>query len=145
MGHSTMAKSQACLADSRLRSIPLGLGDSVSGSADCRNGTSCEARVVEAMGTRDDTAAAVCDGVDGKITGRCFELAPLHFVRIRVQGIEGSEISCLADSGSELNVTNSDVVSDLLLEPIGEVSLKGIIGRPVCAKLVQLHVQLADD
>jgi hypothetical protein len=52
----------------------------------------------------------LCDGVDGKITGRCFELAPLRFVRIRVQGIEGSEISCLADSGSELNVINSNVV-----------------------------------
>jgi hypothetical protein len=59
MGHSTMAKSQACLADSMLRPIPLGLGDSVSGSADCRNGTSCEARVVEAMRTRDDAAVAV--------------------------------------------------------------------------------------
>jgi hypothetical protein len=78
-----------------LRPIPLGLGDSVSGSVDCLDGTSCEARVVEAMGTRDDAAVAVCDNVDGKITGRCFELAPLNFVRIRVQ--EESEISSLAD------------------------------------------------
>jgi hypothetical protein len=31
------------------------------------------------------------------------------------------------------------------LESIGEVSLKGIVGRPVCAKLVRLRVQLADD
>jgi hypothetical protein len=31
------------------------------------------------------------------------------------------------------------------LELAGEVSLKGIVGRPVCAKLVWLHVQLADD
>jgi hypothetical protein len=69
MRHSKVAKSQACLADSMLRPIPLGLGDLVSGAADCRDGTSCEARVVEAMGTRDDAAVAVCDDVDGKITG----------------------------------------------------------------------------
>jgi hypothetical protein len=42
-------------------------------------------------------------------------------------------------------VIRSDVVSDLRFEPVGEVSLKGIIGKSVCAKLVQLHVQLADD
>jgi hypothetical protein len=106
MGYSTVAKRQACLADSMSRPIPLGLGDSVSGLADCRDGTSCEARVVEAMGTRGDAAVAVCDGVDGTITGRCFLLSPLNFVRIRVQGIEESEISCLVDSGSELNVIN---------------------------------------
>jgi hypothetical protein len=41
-------------------------------------------------------------------------------------------------------MVNSNVVSGLLLEPVGEVSLKGIVGRPVCAMLVRLQVQLAD-
>jgi hypothetical protein len=61
MGHSTVAKSHACLAASVQRLIPLGLGDSGSRSADCRDSTSCEARVVEATGTRDKAAVAVCD------------------------------------------------------------------------------------
>lgn len=32
-----------------------------------------------------------------------------------------------------------------MTEPIGEVSLKGIVGKPVCVQLMQLQVQFAQD
>jgi transposase InsO family protein len=78
-------------------------------------------------------------------SGRCFELAPLNFVRIRIKGMDTPSVASLVDSGSELNVIRSDLVSELPLESIGEVSLKGVVGKPVNASLVRLCVRLDDD
>jgi len=50
----------------------------------------------------------------------------------------------LADSGSEINVAKSDVFSQLNLTSVGSVQLRGILGAPNQANLVQLNIQLAD-
>jgi len=73
------------------------------------------------------------------------ELAKLKFVDIKVAGLPGVIISALADSGSEINVARSDVLSGVALTSVGVVQLRGILGAPVTAKLVRLHVQLADE
>jgi hypothetical protein len=142
--HLTMVKSQACLTGFAPRSIHVGPDEISSWPVNCHEGM-CDACVAEATDEHLDTAAAVCDSCVNKVDIRGLELAPLNFVCVRAQAICEPAISCLADSGSELNVIRSNVVSNLCWEPIGEVSLKGIIGKPVCATLVQLHVQLADD
>jgi hypothetical protein len=73
------------------------------------------------------------------------ELAELKFVNIRVAGLPCVVISALADSGSEINVARSDVLSGVDLTSVGFVQLRGILGAPVTAKLVRLHVCLADE
>jgi len=62
-----------------------------------------------------------------------------------VAGLPGVIISALADSGSEINVARSDVLSGVALISVGVVQLRGILGAPVPAKLVRLHVQLANE
>jgi len=73
------------------------------------------------------------------------ELAELKFVNIKVAGLPRVIISALADSGSEINVARRDVLSGVALTSVGIVQLRGILGAPVTAKLVRLHVQLADE
>jgi len=73
------------------------------------------------------------------------ELAQLKFVDIKVAGLPPVIISALVDSGSEINVARSDVLSGVALTSVGVVQLRGILGAPVTAKLVRLHVQLADE
>ena len=60
-------------------------------------------------------------------------------------GLPRVVISALADSGSEINVARSDVLSGVDLTFVGAVQLRGILGAPATAKLVRLHVQLADE
>ena len=64
------------------------------------------------------------------------ELAELKFVNIRVSGLPRVVISAFADSGSDINVARSDVLSGVDLT---------FVSASVTAKLVRLHVQLADE
>jgi len=54
-------------------------------------------------------------------------------------------VRSLVNGGSEVNVLRSDVISQLSLESIGEVTFKGIVGSPISAPLVRLRVQKADE
>jgi hypothetical protein len=133
---STVARSQACLTESIVRPLPLspcGLG---AKAADCQVSMSGEAPVDETVGS-----FAGAEGIGSKhravSSGRCFELALLNFVPIRIQGALAPSITSLVDSGSELNVSKADLVSDLPLEPIGEVSLRGVVGKPVNPQLIR--------
>jgi hypothetical protein len=117
MGHSTVVKSQACLAESMLRSIPvISPCDLSAVSVDFQAGTLYDAWVAEVTGSVAGLEVTECGRSEAR-SGRYFKLAPLNFVRIRI-----------VDSGSKLNVMSSDLVSELPLESIGEVSLKGVVG-----------------
>jgi hypothetical protein len=71
------------------------------------------------------------------------DLAVPKFVDIKTAGLNAS-VSPLADSGSEINVAKSDVLAQLDSTQVGNVQLRGILGAPSNAKLVQLNPQLAD-
>jgi hypothetical protein len=137
VGHSTVVKSQVCLAEPMLRPIPvLSQSDLSAESVDFQARTSDDAWVAEVTGS---VASKVTEcGRSEARGGRCFELAPLNFVRIRIQRTDTPSVTSLVDSGSKLNVIRSDLVSELPLESIGEVSLKGVVGKPVNASLVRL-------
>jgi hypothetical protein len=164
------ARVSACNANTlgEDRSISGGLmegsagGKGVTGPGEaCTDGVglsqsdlSAESVDFQARTSDDAWVAEVTGSVAGKVTdcgrsearsGRCFELAPLNFVRIRIKGTDTPSVASLVDSGSELNVIRSDLVSELPLESIGEVSLKGVVGKPVNASLVRLCVRLDDD
>jgi len=64
------------------------------------------------------------------------DLDMLKFVDIKIAGLD-SCVSALADSGSEINVAKLDVLSQLNLTSFGSVQLRGILGAPSQANLVQ--------
>jgi hypothetical protein len=74
----------------------------------------------------------------------CTKLAPLNFVNVRIKGHHEC-IRSLVDRESEINLLRSDAISQLAVEPIGEVTFKGTVGSPVNAPLVRLPVQLYDE
>ena len=45
----------------------------------------------------------------------------------------------------EFNVIITDVVNGLNLQTVGEITVKGIIGKSVTVDLVRLPVQVSDD
>ena len=71
------------------------------------------------------------------------ELAKLNYYDVCIDGVART-VQGLSDSGAQLSVCHSDVVRELNLEPIGNVMLRGIVGQPVMAKLVNLYIKLAD-
>lgn len=54
-------------------------------------------------------------------------------------------ISALEDSGTEVCVVKSSLVESVVLPKLGTVRLRGIVGAPVMADLVKLHVSLVND
>ena len=66
-------------------------------------------------------------------------LARLDYVDIDIQGRAGT-LKALSDSGSQLNVIISLLIAPLGLSPIGNISIRGIIGTPIITPLVVLHI-----
>jgi len=54
-------------------------------------------------------------------------------------------IKALEDSGSQLCVVKSSLVESVVLPKVGTVCLRGIVGAPVMADLVKLHISLVND
>ena len=77
------------------------------------------------------------------------DFVSLHYVNVNVEELDSensvSHIKALEDSGSELSVIKSSLVQSFGLPKLGSVCLRGIVGNPISADLVKLHVSLADD
>ena len=54
-------------------------------------------------------------------------------------------IRAVADSGSEVCVVKSSFVESIILPKVGTVRLRGIVGAPIEADLVKLHISLVDE
>jgi Aspartyl protease len=70
------------------------------------------------------------------------KLARLDYIDVKVNGIEHA-VPALVDGGSQLNVIDASLIKTLGLTPVGTILIRGIIGEPVRAELVKLHVRLA--
>ena len=71
------------------------------------------------------------------------ELAKLKYVDISIDGVSNS-LPGLSDTGAMISICHSDIVRELNPIPIGNVMLRGILGEPVMAKLINLSIKLAD-
>jgi len=73
------------------------------------------------------------------------DFASLQFVDVCIDepNVSIGSIKALEDSGTELCVIKSTIVETANLTQVGSVRIRGIVGDPVDAKLVKLHISLA--
>jgi len=71
------------------------------------------------------------------------EFAELHRIDVFIQGVECS-VKCLEDSGAQIRIIKSDVISNVNVKHVGTVKLHGIFGSPVDDDLIQLRVKTFD-
>jgi len=81
---------------------------------------------------------------DDNLSSVELEFAELHRIEIFIQGVECS-VKCLEDSGAQIGIIRSDVLSNVNVKHVGTVKLRGIFGSPVDADLIQLHVKTIDN
>jgi len=77
------------------------------------------------------------------------DFVSLQYVNVSIDEMNtdcrpNSNVRALEDSGTELCVINSSLVESLALPKLGSVRLRGIVGAPVSADLVKLHISLVD-
>ena len=70
-------------------------------------------------------------------------LSKMHYRDVLVQEV-GRNLVALEDSGAEISIMPADLVRDMNLSYLGKINLSGIVGDPVQADLVQLHIKPAD-
>ena len=71
----------------------------------------------------------------------------LQYVNVKITDHERSNVKTLSglhDTGAEISVIRTDVLSGFDVPPIGKVKLRGIVGSAVSANLVRLNVALSD-
>jgi hypothetical protein len=73
------------------------------------------------------------------------DFAKLKYLDIVIPEMPGRVISSLSDSGAEICVIKSALLNGVDASPVGTVRIRGLIGQPVEAELVNLTVQLADN
>jgi len=69
-------------------------------------------------------------------------LSKMHYRDVLIQELSRDAVA-LEDSGAEISIIPSSLVRDLNLVSLGKINLSGIIGDPVQANLVQLHIKPA--
>ena len=78
----------------------------------------------------------------------CLDFVSLQYINVTIDELNSDDvvlpIRAVADSGSELCVVKSCFVESIVLPKIGTVRLRGIVGAPVEADLVKLHISLVD-
>jgi len=67
----------------------------------------------------------------------------MHYRDVLVEEL-GRNAVALEDSGAEISIVSSNMIRDLNLVPLGKINLSGIVGDPVQADLVQMHIKPAD-
>jgi len=67
----------------------------------------------------------------------------LSFCEVVIKGLPGS-VRALDDSGTQLSLVNPKVIDSLNLPPFGKVIVRGALGDPVCAALVNLKLRLPE-
>ena len=76
------------------------------------------------------------------------DFVSLQYIDVTIEELNSDDevlpIRAVADSGSELCVVKSCFVESIVLPKIGTVRLRGIVGAPVEADLVKLHISLVD-
>jgi len=73
------------------------------------------------------------------------DFASLQFIDVCIEEINSVHcIKALEDSGAELCVIKQDIVKAYNLPTVGSVQIRGIVGAPVDAQLVKLHVSVAN-
>jgi hypothetical protein len=70
------------------------------------------------------------------------EFAQLHRVDLNIKGVE-CNVKCLEDSGAQIGIIRSDIISDIEVKRVGTVKLRGIFGSSIEADLVQLYVKVS--
>ena len=168
-GQSTLARVNACSTTVCTTEVGMGVLPNVAPpiSAECDidhgqvdevgitslEGVSCNACTTDIVSRHCmpvETFTRSLEPMDNVNISNCgssklgIDLAPLNFINVRVQG-HNECVRSLVDSGSEINVLRSDVLLQSPIEPIGEVTFKGIIGSPITAPLICLRVQISDD
>ena len=76
------------------------------------------------------------------------DFVSLQYVNISVDELNTGDavrpIRSLEDSGTELCVINPNLLESVVLPKLGTVRLHGIVGDPVSADLVKLHISLVE-
>ena len=71
------------------------------------------------------------------------KLARLDYMDVQIKGVLHT-VSALVDGGSQLNVIDSSIIHSLNLTPVGTISIRGIVGEPIQASLVQLQIKITN-
>ena len=75
-------------------------------------------------------------------------VSPLKYIDVKIDEVANASIRALDDSGSEICVIKSSIIDHntlAVLQPMGTVRLRGIVGAPIETKLVKLHVSLVSN
>jgi len=68
----------------------------------------------------------------------------LSFCDVEIKGLPGC-VHALDDSGTQLSLVNTKVIDTLNLPRFGKVVVRGALGDPVCALLVNLQQRLCHE
>src|SRR6218665_707415 len=84
-----------------------------------------------------------------KEAGNALKKIQLKHVAMEIRGKEtekGSivEVNALSDSGAEIPVISEELIQDMNLEQVGEVSIQGVAGEAIPAKLVKVDVRICE-
>jgi hypothetical protein len=129
-------------------------------AVNCDNETVCKQRVDTVSASYKCTTVGSDHSIEnkGNIVHNTFQsefvrdyesyrdFASLQFVDVCINEPNiNTVITALEDSGTELCVVKSAIVESVKLPHVGIVRLRGIIGDPVEANLVKLHISLASN
>jgi len=110
--------------------------------------------------TDEGNVCMSCDNDSSVVRDICYvsdyssyrDFVSLQYVNVRIDelnsGKESAAMACIKaieDSGSELCVIKASLVESVSLPKIGTIKLRGIVGAPVTADLVKLHISLVND
>jgi len=70
-------------------------------------------------------------------------LSKMHYRDVLVEEL-GRNVVALEDSGAKISIVFSNMIRDLNLVSLGKINLSGIVGDPVQADLVQMHIKPAN-
>jgi len=110
--------------------------------------TSAGTSVVDDTGSEKPRCETSCDFDSQYVYDyQCYRgFVSLRYVDVVVDELntDGSvrRIRALEDSGTELTIIKSSIFGSVVLPKIGRVHLRGIVGKPVEADLVKLHISL---
>ena len=151
-GQSAERRVNRCKADSAVQCDVINDGvnsDAVKSFNECMNVTDEENVCL----SHDSDNFVVCDDVNYVSDYSSYrDFVSLQYVNVQIDelsvGKESDEMTCIKaieDSGSEICVVKASVVESVSLPKMGRVKLRGIVGAPVEADLVKLHVSLVND
>jgi hypothetical protein len=70
------------------------------------------------------------------------KLAPLQYVRISIDGLDGDFVALL-DSGSQINLIRRSLLPDDQQQSVGKIGIRGAFGAPIQTEVVMLAIKPA--